>query len=318
MLKQEKYKIHKNNKLSPKDKLKIVLEYVKGASIQDLSNKFKITNSAIIGFLKRRSIKIRPNIYRKWRFDENYFTKLDTEFKAYFFGYLCADGWINYSKTRRYYGVSMQLAETDKNILELLVTALNGDQKMLIYRPGKIMFIGNNKKISKCQPSVMLRLNSKKMSEDLIRLGCVAKKSLILEFPNLENNMVRHFIRGYMDGDGCITYDKKKINIYVYFCGSERFFEKMNVFLNECLNIKFSISKCKDSKIWKAGLGGNKRVIGFLDWLYQDSSIFLNRKYNKFLDFLKLYKNKPIKGDTSLYPINKIKIFEKYLNNATI
>lgn len=52
------------------------------------------------------------------------------------------------------------------------------------------------------------------MANDLINLGCIPRKTLVLKFPNestVPKQLIKHFIRGYMDGDGCIsTYYKKR------------------------------------------------------------------------------------------------------------
>ena len=54
---------------------------------------------------------------------------------------------------------------------------------------------------------VKLKISNKHIGNSLINKGCIPKKSLILEFPNLSQVpkfLIRHFIRGYFDGDGCI------------------------------------------------------------------------------------------------------------------
>jgi intein/homing endonuclease len=51
----------------------------------------------------------------------------------------------------------------------------------------------------------MIRLYGKKLHDDLVKHGCVEKKSLILQFPkDLSQELISHFVRGYFDGDGCI------------------------------------------------------------------------------------------------------------------
>ena len=44
------------------------------------------------------------------------------------------------------------------------------------------------------------------MCTDLMKLDVVPRKSLIAEMPNINKSLVRHFIRGYFDGDGNISY----------------------------------------------------------------------------------------------------------------
>jgi intein/homing endonuclease len=67
----------------------------------------------------------------------------------------------------------------------------------------------NNKIFGRCRWSVQ----SKHLWNVLNSYGCVPKKSLILKFPSISifdnKNLIVHFIRGYFDGDGCISYGNK-------------------------------------------------------------------------------------------------------------
>ncbi len=45
------------------------------------------------------------------------------------------------------------------------------------------------------------------MCNDLIGHGATIRKSLTLTFPtHLDEKLIKHFLRGYFDGDGCINY----------------------------------------------------------------------------------------------------------------
>ena len=67
----------------------------------------------------------------------------------------------------------------------------------------------NNKEFTRCRWSIV----NKHLWFTLYKLGCVPNKSLILKFPKLSiflnpKDLVKHFVRGYIDGDGCISYVK--------------------------------------------------------------------------------------------------------------
>lgn len=50
------------------------------------------------------------------------------------------------------------------------------------------------------------------MCKDLTNLGCFRNKSLTCTFPTFLNaSLIRHFIRGYFDGDGCVWIGKRKV-----------------------------------------------------------------------------------------------------------
>lgn len=59
-----------------------------------------------------------------------------------------------------------------------------------------------------------LTITNKKIAKDLIKCGCIPNKSLVLKFPDerifASKDLIRHFIRGYFDGDGCISYLETK------------------------------------------------------------------------------------------------------------
>ena len=87
-------------------------------------------------------------------------------------------------------------------------------------------FINYNGTIQKSDIRVRISFRDKEMHDDLVSLGCVPQKSLILNFPKEEQvpkYLLRHFVRGYIDGDGYIgmnSYGRGRLGIT---CGSEQF-----------------------------------------------------------------------------------------------
>ena len=114
------------------------------------------------------------------------FEIIDTEEKAYWLGFLYADGSVSSTDNR----IELGLAEKDLNHIEKF--------KEFIGIPNKISYRPQTK-------SYRYSFKSIPCKEDLIKHGCVPKKSLILKFPTEEQvpeHLIRHFIRGYFDGDG--------------------------------------------------------------------------------------------------------------------
>ena len=74
----------------------------------------------------------------------------------------------------------------------------------------RIISLSNKKHIA-----YRLCLNSVKFGNDLEKHGCVPNKSFILRRPNIEEGLIRHFVRGYFDGDGCVSFNKELDN-YIY------------------------------------------------------------------------------------------------------
>ncbi len=131
------------------------------------------------------------------------------------------------------------------------------------------------------EDSVYVRYYSNKLCNDLIKLGCTPRKSLTLKFPNIDYNLQHHFIRGYIDGDGCICYRKNgnRRNLQITIVGTEKFLNSLQYLFFKELNIKYKKLQNK-GKAKGLTIGGNKQCHKLTNWLYQNSTIHLDRKYN--------------------------------------
>ena len=146
----------------------------------------------------------------------------------------------------------------------------------------------------------ILSLTSRKICSQLALLGCTQRKSLTLQFPSLEilGDHVRHFIRGYLDGDGSIHLPKKKRTYQgciVDFTCTPMFAKVLAEVIKDKLNLDMKIYKNKN----RNALTCCCRIAGYaalnlLNWIYKDSSIFLERKYEKYREFYKLVTLKNI------------------------
>ena len=237
-------------------------------SLRELALKHHISRPTLAGFFLGRGIDIYS---RKSKVNTFIFECIDTEEKAYWLGFLYADGSVSHYKASK--RVELGLKESD---LEHLIKFT----KFLQYN-GKIHYRSKTK-------SYRVIFGCQKVHDDLIRLGCVEKKSLILLFPSesiVSDSLIRHFVRGYFDGDGSISaYHNVRGDIRktVSLLGTKEFLTDL------LCKLSFSntsiIKKCKnnDSNNYYFQLGKNdsKR---FLDYIYSDASVYLDRKYNLYL-----------------------------------
>jgi len=188
---------------------------------------------------------------------------------------LFADG--NNSISKRQNRISINLQEKDKYILEKL--------RDLIAPTSKLFLLEKNKKNKNHQNAYLLSISSKKLCNQLNNLGCVPNKSLILHYPNcIPNDLEHHFIRGYFDGDGCITqwskrpkYKKITIISTFNFCK-----EMQNIFMKN--NLKCGLLLSKNGITTTLYMGSNNNIYCLFKWLYKDATIFLERKYKKFME----------------------------------
>lgn len=197
------------------------------------------------------------------------FQEINTEEKAYWLGFLYADGSVGSTDNR----IELGLAEKDLHHVEKF--------KKFIGLDNKICYRENTK-------SYRYSFKDKIFKEILISKGCVPQKSLILKFPTLEQvptEYVRHFLRGYFDGDGHFTNTAD--------CFEAGFIGTLD-FIQESLK-KLPENLKKDSKIKDVHRKDGAKTYSFysyhdvkifLDFLYKDCSIYLDRKYEKYLDFI--------------------------------
>jgi len=279
-------------RLKEEQRLELIEKYKTGKfTCRGLARIYGVDKGAIAGLLRRRGVVVNndPSETRRvYPLNQKYFEKIDTERKAYFLGFLYADGCNLPSKN----SIILSLIEADKDILNEFKKDLE-TTKPLSYK--------NIKKYNNArQDMYALHITSKTICQNLINLGCVPKKSLILKFPTedqVPSHLIRHFIRGYFDGDGgiCLSLIKgrKTSNISIVstldFCLSCKEIIKNETGINigivaagHTLKRGNNITKC-------ASFGGNIQVKTFLNWIYKDATIYLQRKYDKYQRILSWY-----------------------------
>jgi len=245
--------------------------YNTGLSCQKIANQLNVSESFISKKLKELNITKRSNSnYRRRAWNENFFTKIDNEEKAYWLGFLYADGCVHDKPNGQ---KLITLVVKDKEVVEKFIKALNGNFEVKQYKDIYGVY-----------------LTSKIMFNDLCKLGCVPRKSLILKFPMINSKHISHFIRGYFDGDGSVfTYKRKgKIksseSIGVGICGTE---ELLNTLIQYApINVPKK-DKRKLGNIWYSSTSGPNKALAFYNYLYQDATVWLDRKKNKFENYFK-------------------------------
>lgn len=255
--------------------LNAIEEYKQGKlSLAKVAGKYQIDRTHLSNVLKKLGIQVinKQNISRV---DETIFDKIDTEEKAYWLGFLFADGFVS----TNYNVIGLDLAEKDKTHLE--------KYKVFLKYVGDIKVANTNFVNSK---RARLGFSSKHIKQILISYGCVPKKSLILKFPDINifsnKELIRHFIRGYVDGDGCLTYENKEHTFpAVDILGTEEFL----VELSKYIPVKCKVSKCYNKQLFHINFS-RKRAYEFTKYLYKDSTVYLERKKNKYEEYCRLYE----------------------------
>ena len=241
-----------------------------------------INRKTVYRILKKNNLKIRTiaQAAMKYSCNENFFEIIDTEEKAYWLGALYADGNVSQNKSG---SGKIFLSSKDKSWIEGFMKSIESTNK-----PTREFHKKYQKEIWKAQ------ITSTKMFNDLVKLGCLPRKSLIITFPELNLKLIPHFIRGYFDGDGTVgVYQNLKTHSWKIlksgFCsGSEIFLKELvnylpvknkNIIFNKSLYIiQFSLM---DS-------------IVLHNYMYKDFTICLTRKFLKFSHYLLEYTKKEV------------------------
>lgn len=209
---------------------------------------------------------------RKYELNENYFENIDSSEKAYWLGFIAADGCV-YQTGSGSNVLSFNLNIKDKNHLEKFLQAI---ESTAIIKIIKGTGFGTGTDIAS------LQINSNKMVKDLNSLGIVQKKSLILDKPNIDKKFYNDWIRGYFDGDGSITIELPNGNSQINFLGTK----EVLTFIQETLRPE-KINKLQLNDLNKNSFsltyGGKQLILQLLNKFYKNPIIYLDRKYEKVL-----------------------------------
>ena len=205
------------------------------------------------------------------------FDNIDTEEKAYWLGFLYADGAVSskpLSSGKKNYNVELSLKIGDTEHLK----------KFYKFSKATTKYIEDS---CRCR----VTLNDKHLWETLVSYGCSPRKSLTLEFPKesvfKDKKLIRHFIRGYFDGDGYISDSSNNNILAIQVLGTEKFLSTLLSYCPEKLQ-KLALHHNHgnpDESTMFFNTSYNKALL-FLYFIYKDSSIYLNRKYNRFARYI--------------------------------
>lgn len=239
-------------------------------TLKQLGREFNCSYGTIKNLLNKHNIQSRGNKQGYPR-NEYYFNKIDTEEKAYWLGFLYADGCVHTNN----YEISINI--TDRDHVEKFKTAIGAINHKITET--------NDKRFSNAKTLYQFTIKDKQLHQDLVKWGCIPQKSLLLnKIPNIPRDYVSHFIRGYFDGDGSLHYLQGTNNYRISFVGTKNF---LNDIQKELIT-NVSLQSGGIGKAYTLQIAGRKQVERILNYLYNNSteSIRLNRKYQTYLKCL--------------------------------
>lgn len=271
-------KSYRNLSVYDKDRIEEFYYKNKEYNFTELANLLSVSKRSISRVLNERNINTKRK--NRYTLNEGYFKYIDSEEKAYILGLIYADGFVGDDKFN-----NIVITSIDLDILEKI--------KKEFKFTGEIRK-GNKGNFKNSKEGYVLNFSSQEMSNDLRNLGLYPNKSLTMEsLPKLDEKLLRHFIRGYFDGDGSVILShntsyhivdgKNKRYEYPTFSFDLLGTEKFLLEVKEVMQLKHhKLLNTKTEGIKRLVCRSKKEAKDIFKYLYLDSSIYMNRKYEKW------------------------------------
>lgn len=252
--------------LSPEAERAIAERYRNGESCIALSRALNLAPVTITAAVRRQGGEVRSLAvsHRRYTCDHHYFDVIDTEAKAYWLGFLMADGYV----TRKLMRVLLQAR--DVGHLEKFRAALSSDHP--------IVTVENNG-----FPAASYAVASAELVAGLARHNVVQAKSLIATPPELRSDLERHFWRGAIDGDGTIGRSKTTKQWHIALEGSVPMVEGFLVFARRVSRTEARVHYRAESRSVTGQLCGNTVATSIIRALYDGATVYLDRKHALYL-----------------------------------
>lgn len=282
----------KENKIEViKAKYTISLTILKKASEYYLNNEISIINCAkkynigkntLSEYFKKNNItKNKKNFQKDISFNKTFFDNIDSEEKAYWLGFIMADGWTRLDKNNKPSQMSIEINKKDIEILQNFKKSINSSHN-----------IKERKRIQKTgyiSEVCSITISCQHMTRKLIEYGVIPNKTYygFINESIFNNNeeLIFHYLRGYSDGDG--TIDKKE-HTYVFklVIKSKFILNTIEKWIKKYCKIKPKIKLESDKRgsTYRLSISNKKDYFIFLDKIYNNSTIYLERKYKNYLD----------------------------------
>lgn len=220
-----------------------------------------------------------PDHARKYKFDHDFFKIIDTEEKAYWLGFISSDGTIFKTKEKGYL-LRIELNQIDVDHLRKFKAAIKSEHNTYSRKH-------YDKRTGKNYNSVEFKITSVELYADLEKLGI----KTIRQFDFVPPNLLNHFIRGLIDGDGSFGFNYRNRNPYLSFVdGNYELVKKvLKVFEWVAKSGKHKILKSSKNS-WVLHITGTYQVPNILGWMYRDSTVYLERKYINYVKLLQFLK----------------------------
>ena len=258
----------------------IINLYDQGFQIWKLAKMFKSSEETISKLLKANGVEVVRNGVRA-SFNHHIFDSIDTEEKAYWLGFIWADGCIiNVKEEKKNYAFELGISIKDYDHLVKFCNFIGLSTSKIQIRDFCSHFVNSGSGLINSGKICRVQFSNEHFWNTLNNYGCRPNKTYNEIFPETSifkfSNLLKHFIRGFFDGDGWVYLDQNK-RIVTGLCGQECFLNKLQEKLPSMLRKK--LYQQKDSIIYDIKWIGNNSI-EFLNYIYDNATIYLDRKFN--------------------------------------
>lgn len=236
---------------------------IHGYSNRDMADIFNVGKSTVAYQQQKYGLS---NLV-KYKKNPNFnFNKIDTPEKAYVLGFILADSGID-----KKHNVEISVALKDKAVIDFISFVIDSN----VFTSTKF-----NKKLR-----IFPKARTNKKIKDITKFtGGEAKKDR--HYPRVRKDLERYLLLGFFDGDGCITWgrrkDRNRLWHKISFTSSYKMLYGVQQQLLK-LGITTTLRQKSNEDCFVLEFSNKKDILTFLDYIYPKNSEFivLQRKYLK-------------------------------------
>lgn len=269
---------------TPEETASMIAAYAGGEQATGIARRMGRGVNTILKNLKKHGVRIRSKRENSTALpvNEAFFSAIDTEEKAYWLGFIGADGCVYKNN------LGIALAAKDVGHLEKFKACIQSGHPIKFENKSR-----EYKGTVSISRMATIRFASRKVADDLLRCGITPNKSLTLQPWQGPPELMRHYWRGMVDGDGCLQFDPDKQRWSVGLVGTLAVVTAFRNFAKAIAGNEGSVSSPLSSKISVATFRGTNSAVAVMRLLYDGATIYLDRKKATANNAIAHYESRP-------------------------
>lgn len=268
------YQCH--TKIDNLQELDICQLYNSGLSSLKIAKQLNVSKTTILNILYKNNINIRDNseCQMTHSLDKNYFKQIDNYEKAYWLGFLAGDGCVYNNK------LIINLSIKDIDHLAMFKRHINTTNQIKLINTNKNSF-------AKAKQYCNLTITNRIFVDYIKQYNIDEYKTFNITLSNkIPYNFLSSYILGFIDADGCFRNNGK--NVSLSLVGNLTHLQNIqDILIKNCnLNKTKLINHHTTNNIFYLEYSGNKQLKRIVNFLYKNSNVYLQRKYNKIIHLM--------------------------------